>query len=112
MNIPEAKIQKWMADICSGLQYIHSQHIIHGDIKPANILLDDKGNAKIADFGTSTILEHTSEKTTMKGGNTKHYVGPEMCEGKPHDRAVDIWALGCVIYELCTLDVFCIYHYV
>lgn len=103
--IPEDKVHKWLMQLCLGLQYIHSQKLVHRHIKPANILLDEKGNAKIADFGTVPILAHTSAVAPTRGG-TAQYKSPEMCEGKPYGPAVDMWALGCVIQEMCTLEVF------
>ena len=70
--------------------------MIHRDIKPENLLIDDKGQVKIADFGWS-VHAPTQRRLTLCG--TLDYLPPEMVEAKPHDTAVDIWCLGVLCYE-------------
>ncbi len=57
---------------------------------------------KIGDFGISKVLSSKSKANTVVG--TPCYISPELCEGKPYNQKSDIWALGCVLYELCTLQ--------
>ena len=70
--------------------------VIHRDIKPENLLLDVKGNIKIADFGWS-VHAPNSRRATMCG--TLDYLPPEMIEGAMHDEKVDLWSLGVLTYE-------------
>ena len=70
--------------------------MIHRDIKPENLLLDMKGDLKIADFGWS-VHAPSSRRATMCG--TLDYLPPEMVEGGSHDEKVDLWSLGVLCYE-------------
>ena len=88
---------------CYGLEYLHNYNIIHRDLKTANILLSDNGSVWLADFGVSKILENKISSFTMIG--TPYYVSPEMFSDKNYDKKIDIWALGCILYELATLNV-------
>ncbi|KAA0191238.1 hypothetical protein HAZT_HAZT001507 [Hyalella azteca] len=76
--------------------YCHSKKVIHRDIKPENILLNLKGDLKIADFGWS-VHAPSSRRSTLCG--TLDYLPPEMVENKPHDEKVDLWSLGVLCYE-------------
>lgn len=78
------------------LAYLHSKNIIHRDIKPENLLMDLKGDLKVADFGWS-VHAPTTRRTTMCG--TLQYLAPEMVEKTEHDETVDLWSLGVLIYE-------------
>src|SRR5450756_657136 len=93
--------------ICQALQYAHEQGVIHRDIKPENILLDKKGQVKIADFGIAKLVEPESQDISLTGAaevvGTPHYMAPEQIE-KPQtvDRRADIYSLGVVFYEMLT----------
>jgi tRNA A-37 threonylcarbamoyl transferase component Bud32 len=93
--------------ICDALQYAHEQGVIHRDIKPENILLDKKGQVKIADFGIAKILDLGPGDLSLTGAKdvvgTPHYMAPEQIE-KPQsvDRRADIYSLGVVFYEMLT----------
>ena len=89
-------MQVFLYQILRGVKYLHSAKIIHRDIKPENLLLDMKGDLKIADFGWS-VHAPTSRRATMCG--TLDYLAPEMIEGHMHDERVDHWALGVLTYE-------------
>ena len=84
------------------LLYIHEKKILHRDIKTQNIFLTSNGTVKLGDFGISKVLENsiTSANTVV---GTPYYLSPEACENLPYSSKSDIWALGCVLYELCTL---------
>ena len=84
------------------LEYIHGWKILHWDIKLQNIFLTGNNTIKLGDFGISKVLESTVEAAMTVVG-TPYYMSPEVCESKPYTFKSDVWALGCVLYELCTL---------
>jgi serine/threonine protein kinase len=93
--------------ICEALQYAHDQGVVHRDIKPENILLNQRGQVKIADFGLAKILGSEAGDFSLTGTNqimgTRNYMAPEQIE-KPQsvDHRADIYSLGVVFYELLT----------
>jgi serine/threonine protein kinase len=80
-----------------GLDYLHSKSIVHGDLKPDNMLLASDGRVKISDFGSARMVDHGH--TTVRTMGTPAFLAPEMCEGAPyHGEVADIWALGICLY--------------
>ncbi|XP_058035892.1 serine/threonine-protein kinase Nek5 isoform X1 [Ahaetulla prasina] len=99
----ENKILGWFVQIALGLKHIHDRKILHRDIKTQNIFLSSNGiTAKLGDFGIARMLNNTMEFASTCVG-TPYYLSPEICENKPYNNKTDIWSLGCVLYELCTL---------
>jgi len=88
--------------VAGALDYAHSQGIIHRDLKPSNILLDDRGNAYLSDFGIAKMLGSTTQVTASGVVGTPSYMSPEQCQGKPLTPASDIYALGAILYEIVT----------
>ncbi|KAJ6641122.1 Serine/threonine-protein kinase Nek8, partial [Pseudolycoriella hygida] len=88
--------------ITSAINYMHSENIMHRDLKTANVFLNLKGTVKIGDFGISKIMNTKIHAQTVLG--TPYYFSPEMCEGKDYDNKSDIWALGCILGEMCCLQ--------
>jgi serine/threonine protein kinase len=90
------------ADILDALGASHSAGIVHRDIKPGNVLFTSDGRVKVADFGTacsvSETLESEAESSTVTG--TVHYMAPEQARGLPADQRSDLYAVGCLLYEL------------
>ncbi|MCJ1400715.1 hypothetical protein MMC11_003923 [Xylographa trunciseda] len=88
----------WFSCLISGLQHIHQQDVLHGDIKPHNILIFE-GRVFYADFGLSTTIPHGQVTTSIACFGTKKYAAPEVKEGL-RGRASDIFSLGCVFLEM------------
>ena len=91
-------------DICSGLKEIHNKNIIHRDLNPNNIFISKDYKIKIGDFGISKKLMNTNNASTNFIG-IPGYMAPELLDSDKYNNKVDIWSLGCIIYELCTLKV-------
>uniref|UniRef100_A0A6I8NUS0 non-specific serine/threonine protein kinase n=1 Tax=Ornithorhynchus anatinus TaxID=9258 RepID=A0A6I8NUS0_ORNAN len=99
----EEQILGWFVQISLGLKHIHDRKILHRDIKAQNIFLSHNGMvAKLGDFGIARVLNNTMELARTCVG-TPYYLSPEICQNKPYNNKTDIWSLGCVLYELCTL---------
>ncbi|MCP9261020.1 hypothetical protein DINM_004412 [Dirofilaria immitis] len=91
-----------MLKVAIGLEYMHSKQILHRDLKTQNILLNKKRTiVKLSDFGISKELSTRSLASTIIG--TPNYLSPEICEGRAYNQKSDLWALGCVLYELAEL---------
>ncbi|KAL1855742.1 serine/threonine protein kinase [Diaporthe australafricana] len=102
------------AQILDAIEYMHSRGVIHRDLKPENVLLDDNMHVKITDFGTAKLLpdprdprpqpedapltEGSSRAASFVG--TAEYVSPELLTEKTAGKASDVWAYGCIIYQL------------
>ncbi|XP_023983479.1 serine/threonine-protein kinase Nek8 isoform X5 [Physeter macrocephalus] len=100
--LEEETILHFFVQILLALHHVHTHLILHRDLKTQNILLDKhRMVVKIGDFGISKILSSKSKAYTVVG--TPCYISPELCEGKPYNQKSDIWALGCVLYELASL---------
>ncbi len=84
---------------CHALEYIHKKNFAHLDIKPSNIMLTEKGEVKLMDFGIARLLQKTAKKKGVSG--TPNYMSPEQAESKETiDSRSDIFSLGVVLYEL------------
>lgn len=85
-----------------GLEHAHQLRIIHRDIKPANIMINEKNNVKIMDFGIARILEKARMTKTGNFIGTLEYMSPEQIQGKEVDARADIYSMGAVLYEMLT----------
>ncbi|VDM42920.1 unnamed protein product [Toxocara canis] len=98
----EQQVLNYFTQVAIGLEYMHSKQILHRDLKTQNILLNKKRTiVKLSDFGISKELSTRSLASTVVG--TPNYLSPEICEGRAYNQKSDLWALGCVLYELCEL---------
>ncbi|CAD7937346.1 unnamed protein product [Amoebophrya sp. A25] len=109
-HMPEDVIMRWFTQLLHALNYIHKQKILHRDLKTSNIFLSGETDAsrieeysvKLGDFGISRVLDGTREAAVTVVG-TPYYMSPEVCRSEPYNWKSDVWALGCVLYELCML---------
>ncbi len=100
--ISPSKSVSIMRQLTSAIAAAHLNHIIHRDIKPQNILVDEQGDIKITDFGIAMALSATSHTQTNSVLGTVHYLSPEQARGGTATRQSDIYALGIVLFELLT----------
>jgi serine/threonine protein kinase len=106
IGLSEPNALRLFAQIALALHHVHSLGVLHRDLKTANIFVTeirDKDFVKLGDFGISKVLNSpTGFCSTVVG--TPYYLSPEMCCGKTYGVKSDSWALGCVLYELCSAD--------
>ena len=114
--IPVDEALKIALQICEGLEAAHEKGIIHRDLKPANIKITPEGEVKILDFGLAKALDGETPVSDLSHSptithaatqagvilGTAAYMSPEQARGKPVDKRTDIWAFGCVLYEMLT----------
>jgi len=100
----EPVVANYTLQIVTGLEYLHKHQIVHRDIKGANLLVDNNGIVKLADFGASKRLEElvttSSGPRSLKG--TTNWMAPEVAAQKDSGRAADIWSVGCTVLEMLT----------
>lgn len=98
-GLPEPAIAYVLSGTLKGLEYLHKQHKIHRDIKGGNILVNNKGEIKLADFGITAMLNKTwGRRNTFIG--SPYWMAPEMALDDSYDKMVDIWATGITAIEL------------
>lgn len=94
----EEAVRFWVAELGCALQYIHSQGIVHRDVKPDNVLLDSEGHVHLADFNVAAEFNDPRRPLTSKSG-TLAYIAPEAMASKIYKSEVDWWSLGVLLYE-------------
>lgn len=100
----EKQILRWFTQAAFALKHLHDKHILHRDLKSQNVFLMHNGRLRLGDFGIAKVLDTTVSFTKTQIG-TPYYLSPEICRNKPYSWASDIWSLGCILYELATLQV-------
>ncbi|MHC4973750.1 MAG: protein kinase domain-containing protein [Planctomycetota bacterium] len=100
-RLSESECRRLGAEVAKGLAYAHRRDFVHRDIKPGNVLLDERWHAKIADFGIARALAQAATTGDSLVG-TPAYVAPEIIAGEPVDGRADLYSLGCMLYEMAT----------
>ena len=109
--LPIEKVLRYSSQISSALAHAHEKGVIHGDLKPSNIIVTPQGDAKILDFGLArrgnpvefdrkTLETNPAEGEVAHGGGTFPYMAPEQIEGREASARTDIWSFGVVLYEM------------
>jgi eukaryotic-like serine/threonine-protein kinase len=99
----QQRVIEVMADVCAALDFSHRHNIIHRDVKPANIMINRAGAVKVMDFGIARALGEGQNVTqTAAVIGTAQYLSPEQARGEPVDARSDVYAVGCVLFELLT----------
>ena len=98
--IPWPRACSWAADLATALGRAHHAGIIHGDVKPANIMITEEGEVKLSDFGIARFATQVSGSGRIMG--TPAYLAPEQIMGEPHSTRSDLFSLGIVLYQMLT----------
>ena len=102
--LDEDFILRYLVQVTQALYYLHSHGILHRDIKTANLFMTKAGILKLGDFGIARILENNADRVSARTCRTPVgtplYMSPELCMGEAYGQKADMWALGCVLYEV------------
>jgi eukaryotic-like serine/threonine-protein kinase len=99
-RLPSDKALELARQICAGLAAAHDRAVLHHDLKPANVLIDGRGRARLADFGLANLAGDRKDAPEIAG--TPGYMAPEQLEGREATTRMDVYALGLVLYEMFT----------
>ena len=101
--MPEPLVRKIFTQLALGLLHVHTNRILHRDLKTQNIFLTKQQNVKLGDFGISRVLQHTYDVAKTAIG-TPYYLSPEICQERSYNHKSDVWSIGCILYEMLSLN--------
>jgi serine/threonine protein kinase len=104
-RLPIAEAVAYAIEIARALGAAHARHIVHRDVKPQNVLIDEEGSAKVTDFGIARTLDEEGLTADGRVLGTTDYVSPEQALGQPVTGQSDLYSLGVVLYEMLTGEV-------
>jgi serine/threonine-protein kinase len=104
-RLPIAEAVAYTIEIARALGAAHARHIVHRDVKPQNVLIDEEGSAKVTDFGIARTLDEEGLTADGRVLGTTDYVSPEQALGQPVTGQSDLYSLGVVLYEMLTGEV-------
>jgi serine/threonine protein kinase len=96
------QVIEYALQMCAALEYLHAQGIVHRDVKPSNFLISREGRLKLSDFGLASVMAHRKITAEGRTAGTFLYMAPEQIRGEAVSPETDLYALGCVLYELLT----------
>jgi len=99
-RLPQDKATEIARQLCAGLAAAHEAGVLHRDLKPSNVMIDEKGDVRVTDFGLAGLLEEFGGGAALEG--TPEYMSPEQLAGRELNERSDIYSLGLVLYELYT----------
>jgi serine/threonine-protein kinase len=97
---PPHEVVRLGRDVAEALEYLHGLGVVHRDVKPSNVLLDEEGRAHLADFGIAAVLSGDEEGVVLRGGGSRASMSPQQRAGAAAEPADDLYALGALLYEL------------
>lgn len=100
--MPVAEAVDIATEVLSALAYSHERGIVHRDIKPGNIMVNERGDIKVMDFGIARAMSDAAATQTQHPVGTAHYISPEQAQAQPVDHRSDIYSAACLFYELLT----------
>jgi mitogen-activated protein kinase kinase kinase 17/18 len=98
-RLGDRDVRPYAADVLRGLVYLHERSVVHGDVKPRNVVIGADGRAKVADFGCARAASSPAGRPI---GGTPAFMAPEVARGEDQGPAADVWALGCTVVEMAT----------
>eukprot|EP00960_Hanusia_phi_P044258 756543-Hanusia_phi.AAC.1 len=101
-KLDESVIRKYTREVLEGLTYLHDKGIIHRDIKGQNILVDNRGVCKLADFGASRYLQSADSAANLSFKGTPVFMSPEVIMEQRYSKKSDIWSVGCTVLQMAT----------
>ena len=101
-RLPSAKATELARQVCAGLAAAHDRGVLHRDLKPANVMIDERGRARVADFGLAGVADANGDRERGIIMGTPGYMAPEQFAGQGTSTRSDVYALGLVLYELFT----------
>src|SRR5437588_9451325 len=104
-RLPIAEAVAYAIEVARALGVAHARHIVHRDVKPQNVLIDEEGSAKVTDFGIARTLDEEGLTADGRVLGTTDYVSPEQALGRPVTGQSDLYSLGIVLYEMLTGEV-------